>query len=262
MQPEAGVEKIQSDILSEEEVENVLSDNPNEEETTQIDTSDVELPSEQDDKPEQTVEELQKQIEELKAKLENPEPTNQEPSTELVEEYVAKYQDQGGELSEKDYQELAAKGYTKEFVDTYIQGMNAKVQAEQQARVKELAEPYGGEAELQKAIQWARDNWQEADKKSFNESISTGDEAVQKLLVASLMREYSQAGTTTAPQTNGPIHSNAAPPQPSKGYDTKSAMMKDMADPRYRTDASFNAKVQEKVMATDQSKWYDSITSL
>lgn len=261
MENEAGVEKIQSSILSEDEVGSLLEESQSEESVVpEVDTSDVKLPSEEVEAPEQTVEELQKQIEELKAKLDNPE-TKPEPNSALVEEYISKYQDQGGALSEEDYQALASKGYSKEFVDTYIDGMNAKVNAEQEARVAALSEPYGGLGEVQKAIQWAKDAWSDADKQAFNESIATGDESVQKLLVASLMREYGVA-STKAPEPSGPIHSNTTPPQPSKGYETKSAMMKDMADPRYKSDPSFNAAVQKKVLATDQSKWYGKITSL
>lgn len=249
------VVEVQSNILSDVELDNILSD----EETPPGEVPEVRLPSDGEDNPEDELEALKAKIAELEKQSNENTP---EPTPDLVSEYVAKYQEQGGELSEADYTELAAKGYSKEFVDTYVQGLNAKVTAEQQARVKELAEPYGGEAALQEAIGWAKESWNDTDKKAFNENISNGDPTVQKLLIASLMREYSVSKQTT-PTPNQPIHSNNAPQAPSKGYETKSDMMKDMADPRYRTDAGFNSAVQKKLMDTDQSTWYGGkITSL
>lgn len=252
---ETEVVEVQSNILSDNQLENILDGKP----AGEDDLPEVKLPSDGGDNPEDELEALKAKIAELEKQSDENTP---EPTPDLVSEYVAKYQEQGGELSEADYTELAAKGYSKEFVDTYVQGLNAKVTAEQQARVKELAEPYGGEAALQEAIGWAKESWEDADKKAFNDNITNGDPTVQKLLIASLMREYG-VSKQTAPTPNKPIHSNSAPAAPSKGYETKSDMMKDMADKRYRTDAGFNSAVQKKLMDTDQSTWYGGkLTSL
>jgi len=238
----------QSIILSEEEINTTLA---NEAEVV----DEVQLPSEQteDEYAGLSKEEL---IAKLKEKQEAPkEETTEEVPTAIVEEFSKRFSENSGSFTEKDYADLEAKGYSKEFVDTYIEGAKAK----EKAYYEDLLKPYGTMEEYAEAIVYAQTAWDATQIKAFNDALRKADASTTSVLVSSLMKEFKSS--KVKPTENGPITNTRQPSsQGTRGYETKSDMTKDMNDSRYGKDPSYTAKVEEKLLATDMNAWYAGVS--
>ena len=242
---------VESTILTEEEVKEVVQSTPNEEPKDE-----VVLPSDAVEDPlaNLTHEELLAKVKELsEAKpVEEQVETPDAPPQNLVREYMEKFAENGDALSEADYQDLAAKGYDKDFVDTYIAG----VQAANMKAAEELVKDFGGLEQFNKAKLWAKDNWTENEIAVFDKAVSEAnaseDKATVKVILNSLMKEFNASSA----QPNALIHTNTPPKPEIMGYGSKADMMSDMDDPRYGKDAVYTHKVEDKMGLTDTGAWY------
>lgn len=212
----------QSEILTEQQVQDTVNDVPTQEEETV-------LPSEQEDaeliggkfKSQEDLLEAYKNLEKKLGQPKEEEPPSEAPKDDVDPEY--------------------------------------KTWKEQKA-MDEFLKPVGGYTEYQKSLEWARDNMAESEITSFNEALKgSTNETTTMVLVKSLI-EKAQAGKTNEPNNNQPLHSDTpSKPKQVSGYETKSDMLKDMSDPRYERDSSFRNKVAEKLARTDESQWYKGL---
>jgi hypothetical protein len=213
-----------SDILTDEQVEEAIADSPKEEEVP-------ELPSEKVDESLlagkfKTQEDLLKAYQELEKKLGsqgNPSEDSAKEAPEVDEEYlewkVAKQQD-------------------------------------------ELLQPVGGLETYKEAIDWASTNLSKEDVDAYNTAVDKagGDKEVIRVLATFLVDKYKASVSNTPKPEVDPIHSGESnKPKPTKGYETKSDMLKDIQDPRYSRDPSYRKAVERKVAATDESNWYSDL---
>jgi len=211
-------------------------------------------------------EELIKAYQELQAKLgggqESPQVT--EPSVEppvaevpssIVEEYATKIVEAGGTITPEIYKELEGKGYSKDFVDTYVKG----VQAQEQAAFQSLVSDIGGVEVYSKAAQWAQANMTQEQITAYNNSLSKATPEVAKIIMEALI---TKANKGTSQPTGAPIHSNIPiqPPVGNSVYESKSDYMKDANDPRYHKDPAYRSKVEQKLGRTDMSTWYTGLS--
>lgn len=225
-------EVIQSDILSDEQVVDIV----NTEEGNPVTTEpEVELPSDTPTEEEALIagkfksqDDLLKAYQELEKKLGTPpeegtteETTTEEPKQEVDEEYV---------------------------------------KWKQEKATAELLEPLGGKEVYTKAVEWANETLPKEDITSYNKALAkaNGDVDTIRILASSIIEKHnnSQATKETTTSTDN-IHSGETTKViKTKGYDTKSEMMKDMSDPRYERDPSYRDKVAKKVAMTDENEWY------
>lgn len=238
----------QSSILGEEEVQLLFAEDTEE-------APEVVLPSEEanDEYANLSKEEL---VEMLKAKATTPTTEEEVPvvPATIVEDFTTKYNNNGGKFTEEDYADLAKKGFSKDFVDTYVEGQKAK----ELSYYENIVKPYGSMEDYAEATVYAQANWSEAQVKAYNDALSKADESTTTILVSALMKEFNSSKKGATP--NGPI-TNTRQPQPKAitGYETKSDMTKDMNDPRYGKDASYTKKVEDKLLATDMGSWYAGV---
>ena len=247
-----------STILSEEQVATIASG----EEV--VSTEEIVLPSEEaiNALPEKyagkSAEEVYKlmKVEEDFKNGKKEEVKTEEVKTEVPENVIKEFTDKlienGGEFSEENYKELEGKGYSKDFVDNYKAGVEAK-QAEEVG--KTFSEAGTSQEDFQKAGEWARDNWDETRVSEFNEAMNeayaSGNKAIQKSLIRSLTD-----GFKSAPKDAAPIHTNAAPEVAKvAGYTTKSEYFADVNNSRYSKDPSYRAIVEQKFLKTNRSNW-------
>ena len=260
--------QTQSLELTPEESTAIVEDAPIEEvpseplpsEVAQVDFSQYEGVSRED---------IIRQMEELKAtpqeptQTETPEVTPQEEApkeetpvdgitTELFNEYSSKYEENGGSLSEDDYKALAEKGISKEVVDDRIQYEIYK----SERALKEGLEPYGNSDDIPEAIEWARQNWTQEQRETFNKAVDSAEGAAQYAIVGGLLQQFNAANKGS----QGPVHGKGTPP-PAKttGYATKSDYVKDANNPAYEKDPSYRAQVEAKLSATNMDDWYSSV---
>lgn len=162
-------------------------------------------------------------------------------SAEAIERIQKEYMEDG--ISEKSYSELEAVGYSRTFIDSYIRGQEALVDA-YVASVKE----YAGGAEKFDSL--------------FSHLETTNPEAAESLMVALESRDLNTvkaiinlAGTsrnkTYGVKPTRTVTKRATPAKPQapkrEAFATRAEMVKAMSDPRYRHDAAYRASVEQKV---------------
>lgn len=145
-----------------------------------------------------------------------------------------------GQLSPESYTALEAKGYTKDFVDTYIQGQKAIRQLE----AAQVIQKIGGQAQLDATMKWAKANLSKQEQASFNAAISAADVDAQALLLRGLM---ARAGINSASVmgTNSPAPQNVP-------FASEAEYQAAMNDPRYTADARYREEVFARTKATMQ----------
>lgn len=104
-----------------------------------------------------------------------------------------------GEISADGYKALEAQGLTRDVVDTYIAGQEAKAKVFSDAAY----EPVGGEEAYGEMIQWAAENLDEASKAAYNAQVATGNPAVIRKAVESLAAIYGKEATVEGERTGG-----------------------------------------------------------
>lgn len=104
-----------------------------------------------------------------------------------------------GEISADGYKALEAQGLTRDVVDTYIAGQEAKAKVFSDAAY----EPVGGEEAYGEMVQWAAENLDEASKAAYNAQVATGNPAVIRKAVESLAAIYGKEATVEGERTGG-----------------------------------------------------------
>lgn len=104
-----------------------------------------------------------------------------------------------GAISAEGYKALEAQGLSRDVVDTYIAGQEAKAKVFSDAAY----EPVGGAEAYGEMMQWAAANLDEASKAAYNAQVATGDPAVIRKAVDSLVSIYGKEATVEGERTGG-----------------------------------------------------------
>ena len=185
----------------------------------------------------QTVEDLAKAYSELEKKL----GSGEVQAAKSVSEDDLKITPKAAEPehSAADMDALLKSGtITQDMYDTYVAGQEAATSAFQ----SEVFSAAGGEAEYNDLIGWAADNMSEADIDTFNDLLNSGNTSAVKLAVSGLK---AQRGSSAAQEPARNI-AGGTPPSADK-FDNWAQVKVAMDDPRYYTDAAYNAEVVNKI---------------
>lgn len=151
---------------------------------------------------------------------------------------------QGDGLSQTSYDELAQAGYSKSFVDSYIRGQEALVES----YVKSVFDYAGGEAQFNALYTHLETTNKEA-AESLVSALESRDLSTVKAIVNLAGASRAKTFGKPAARTVTKQASQAAPVSTKvKGYTNAADMMKDMGDPRYKSDAKFRREVEQKTM--------------
>ena len=200
----------------------------------------------QQDRPEglpekfNSIEDLAKSYSELESKLGEPsEEISEAPTQEVVEnvigvetfsKYQEEYMENEGALSEESYKELSEKhNFSKDLVDSFIRNFDNLSQFNF------------------KVLEWASDTLSDSEVDSYNNTVTTGDMSSVKLALAGLYSRYAGENGVEPTLLRGGKASGVG------GYESKAQMVKDMANPEYKTDPSFRLMVERKLAATPDS---------
>ena len=190
-----------------------------------------------------TPEDLAKSYSELEKKLSSPaeeKPEEQAPAEEIPQVEFNKFAEefsQKGELSTDSFSELEKMGYPKEMVETYIKGMQASEAADSDA-VMQVA---GGADGYKELTDWARDNMEARELELYNQMVGTGTDNA-KMAVEWLMSKREVAGGIEPNLISG-----RATGAPKQEYRSTAEVVRDMQDPRYKTDPAFRQDVESKL---------------
>ena len=155
-----------------------------------------------------------------------------------------------GSLTEEMYQQLETAGLTRGLVDSYLEGVRQKTGIQPQAEAAtlsdaEIAEVHGiagGKDGYEQLMTWASDNMSDADAKSFDEVIETGNKAAVTFAVKALMGQYEDAVGRDSNLVQGKASDNTG-----DVYRSMAEVVRDMNNPEYDRDPAVRADVQRKL---------------
>ncbi|MDX0893643.1 hypothetical protein GOE07_22385 [Sinorhizobium medicae] len=143
-----------------------------------------------------------------------------------------------GELSEETYADLAAKGFDKAFVDSFIEGQKARADAVE----RRLTDAAGGKDHLDRMFAWASTSMTEAEIVAYNKSFENADVTAAELAIKELRSKYEAANGRDGSLLNGKAPSPAA-----DTFGSWAEVTQAMSDPRYEKDPAYRAKVESKI---------------
>lgn len=195
-----------------------------------------------------SVEDMAKAYAELEGKQAKPaEPATEAPATpaeaekavgtEAMAKFNAEYAEKG-ELSPESYAELAAKGFDKQTVDIYVNGLKASAAA-YETTVKSAV---GTEADFTAMVEWATANASDAQLAAYNTAVNSGNADLAKLGAQGLFAAFRAAQPAEPNLVSGTGTGAVA-----DVYESVAQMRADMGKPEYKADPAFRAKVAAKL---------------
>jgi hypothetical protein len=163
-------------------------------------------------------------------------------------EFDKEFQEKG-ELSEASYKKLSDKGLSKELVDTYIEGVKAKValqQAEGEKVVNAVYELSGGQEAYNTMVDWAKVNLTKEEIAVLNEGLN-GDMVHAKFAAESLKQKYQTVNGKNPTLQLGNVSANSG-----DVFRSKSEMTTAMSDPRYNVDEAYTSDVILKIQRSSK----------
>ena len=165
-----------------------------------------------------------------------------------VEDITQRFSDTG-EINEDDYSKLGEAGFSKQVIDTYLQGLRgASANAEDisNAAATEIKNSIGGEEAYEQLVQWSSKNLPEETLKSFDELLNTATVPVIKMAVAGLKAQMDQAQGYEPDLIGG-----RSPRSNNNPFQTPAEIAAAMSDPRYGKDAAYTQMVYARVGSSD-----------
>lgn len=156
--------------------------------------------------------------------------------------FTAEYETTG-QLSDGSYAALEAKGITRDMVNAYIEGQ--RVMAESQ--ITDIKASVGGDEEYGKLIRWAAANLSDAEKRAYDNILSTRDVTTIKLAAAGLKSRYDAVmGKDPQVLVNGSAPSGGGNDGIGR-FESMAQVVEAMKDPRYADDPAYRARVERKI---------------
>lgn len=146
-----------------------------------------------------------------------------------------------GELKAETVESLVKAGIPKAMIDQHI----ALVKEASANLTKQAVDYVGGEDTMNTLLAWAGQNLTEAEKVSYNTMLATRDQ--WQVALDTLATKYNGAQKTAGEPKlvdgrPGTVGGGSGP-----GYQSKTEMMADMSDARYKTDPKFRQDVARKM---------------
>lgn len=154
--------------------------------------------------------------------------------TEFSKEFSEK-----GELSPESYERLSKSGFDKALVDQYIEGQRARADMYANSIKSEV----GGDEKYSEIVQWAKGNLTPSEIEAFNKAVDSGSQEQAKLAVRGLKASYENANGREPKLIGGGVKGGVE----GDTFESTAQLTKAMADPRYREDPAYRARVQAKL---------------
>lgn len=162
-----------------------------------------------------------------------------------LEKFNAEFAEKG-ELSAESYTELAEKhGLSKDYVDTFIQG----VQAKQAAYFKAVYDEVGGtEEKFNEVSAWATANVPKAELEAINEALASHNPTKAALATRGLYAKFQEANGKEPNLLGG---GNEGADSNITKFASLAQVTEAMRDPRYAKDPAYRAVVEKRLAISD-----------
>ena len=163
-------------------------------------------------------------------------------SEEAITRIQAEYEGDG--ISEQSYKELAEAGYSKAFVDSYIKGQEALVDA----YVNQVVAFAGGQERFSALHAHLQSNNPDA-AASLENALENRDVGTLKAIINLASQSFNSKFGKPAARS---VTKRATPAKhvvtQRKGFESRDAMIKAMSDSRYRHDSNYRRQVEQMVI--------------
>jgi len=249
-EPVEGEEMSLEDQLAQQEAENPALAQQ-EEPTTQQEPSGQEDEENPDWLPKKfkTPEELAKAYSQLeKERGQESQPKNEKKAEEegepkpdlsnaIQEASDAFYRD--GEINEENIKALEDFGIPREFVDAYVKGQQATMDAEADS----IRNSVGGQDNYEAMSEWASENLSEDEINTFDDLVTTGSQQAAQMAVKGLYARYlSENGGSSVNIAKGGTSGPAVQP-----FNSSAQIVEAMNDRRYEMDPAYRAEVERRI---------------
>ena len=153
-----------------------------------------------------------------------------------------------GEISEDDYSKLGEAGFSKQVVDTYLDGLRGVGEGDEipTQQIQNIKDSVGGDQAYEQMADWCQQNLSEQEIKAFDKITETADAPVIQLAVEGLYTRYQNAmGVEPDLVTGRPAASGPNP------YRSTAEVVAAMSDKRYGKDVSYTEDVQNRLAGSD-----------
>ena len=149
------------------------------------------------------------------------------------------------EITEDDYSKLSEAGFSRQIVDTYLDGLrNASMAGEVDAQG--IRDSVGGDESYQQMVSWAIENLPADDVKAFNKLTDTGDGPAIKLAVQGIYSQYNNAMGVEPNLYSGRASTGGPTP-----FRSTSEVVTAMSDPRWEKDVSYTENVKARLAGSN-----------
>ena len=156
-----------------------------------------------------------------------------------------------GEISEDDYSKLGEAGFSKQVVDTYLDGLRGVAEGDEipTQQIQNIKDSVGGDQAYEQMADWCQQNLSEQEIKAFDKITETADAPVIQLAVEGLYSRYQNAmGVEPDLVTGRPAASGPNP------YRSTAEVQAAMSDPRYGKDVTYTENVYSRLNNSDVFK--------
>ena len=146
---------------------------------------------------------------------------------------------ENGELSEDNFKALEQNGIPREFVEAYVRGQKATMEAE----AASITNSIGGQETYDAMVQWASANLPEAEVDSYDDIVSTGTTEAAKMAVKGMYARYlSENGGSSMNIAKGSTSGAAIQP-----FNSNAQVVEAINDRRYEIDPAYRAEVEKRI---------------
>jgi len=157
---------------------------------------------------------------------------------------------ESGEISEDDYTKLGEAGFSKQVIDTYLDGLRGASEgtAEEIAtsQIQGIKDSIGGDKAYNQMVSWALENLPAEDQKAFNKVTESADAPIIKMAVQGLYSQYKNAMGVEPNLVSGKASTSGPTP-----YRSTAEVVTAMSDPRYGKDVTYTEDVQRRLGGSD-----------
>ena len=156
------------------------------------------------------------------------------------------YNDDG--ISEDDYAKLGEAGFSRQIIDTYLDGLRGGGQSEDIAsnQIQGIKDSVGGDETYSKMVAWALESLPAEEVKAFNDLTETANAPAIKMAVQGLYSQYNNAMGVEPSLVSGKASSSGPTP-----FRSTAEVVTAMSDPRYGKDVTYTEDVQRRLGGSD-----------
>jgi len=185
-------------------------------------------------------EQLEQAYSELESRMGQVQPRDSAGAMTQASEFYA----QNGYLDDQSYAALEQTGLNRNYVDSYIQG----IQAQQQQETQSYYDQVGGQENYEQMSSWMTQYLPDTEIDGYNRVMESGSPEEVSVLMSGMYARYAGAMNNSYSQLQGSPSSD----EQSSGFESRGQIMEFLDDPRYETDAAYREEFEQRLAYTSE----------